>query len=278
MSNVQTLLNGLAFPESPRWHEGRLWLCDWIAQEVIAVDLKGQREVVTNVRSMPFCIDFLPDGRLLFVEDQRLVRIERDGSLTTHADLSGLSSHAWNEIVVDGHGNAYVNNIGFDYSSGEFAPGIIALVTPDGTARQVADGVAFPNGMALTPEKTLIVAESYGKKLSAFDIAANGDLVNRRVWADLGDASPDGICLDAQNAIWYADVPNKCCVRVREGGEVLQTINLDRGCFSCTLGGDNGTSLFMVVMEWNPESMDDARTGSVLSAEVPVPGASWSRA
>ena len=152
---------------------------------------------------------------------------------------------------MDGRGNAYVNNIGFDFPGGEFAPGTIALVTPDGSARQVADGVAFPNGMAVTPDNsTLIVAESYGNKLTAFDIAADGSLSNRRVWADLGDGVPDGICLDAENAVWYADVPNKRCVRVREGGEVLQTIELDRGCFACMLGGADGRTLFMMATEW----------------------------
>ena len=156
----------------------------------------------------------------------------------THADLTGLANHPWNEIVVDGRGNAYVNNIGFDFPEGEFAPGIIALVTPDGSARQVADGVAFPNGMVVTPDNaTLILAESYGTRLTAFDIAPTAASSNRRVWAELGGGAPDGICLDAEGAIWYGDVPNQRCVRVREGGEVLQTIELDRGCFACMLGG-----------------------------------------
>ena len=159
-----------------------------------------------------------------------------------HADLNGLSARGWNEIVVDGRGNAYVNGPGFDVFAGAaFAPGLIALVTPKGAVRQVADGVAFPNGMAVTPDNaTLIIAESYANRLTAFDIAADGSLSNRRVWADLGDGGPDGICLDAEGAVWYADVPNKRCVRVREGGEVLQTIALDRGGFACMLGGRTG--------------------------------------
>ena len=196
----------------------------------------------------------------------------------THADLTGISDHPWNEIVVDGRGNAYVNNIGFDFPDGEFATGIVALVTPDGSARQVADGVAFPNGMAVTPDNsTLIVAESYGNRLTAFDIAADGSLSNRRVWADLDGGDPDGICLDAENAVWYGDVPNKRCVRVREGGEVLQTIDLDRGCFACVLGGADGRTLFMIANEWGgPADMTDgARTGQVLTVEAPAPGAGW---
>src|SRR5215217_5744879 len=179
------------------------------------------------------------------------------GALVTHADLSHLA-RGWNEIVVDGRGHIYVNGSDFDFrGGGEFIPGIIALVTPDGAVRQVADGVMFPNGMVVTPDKsTLIVAESYANCLTAFDIAADGSLANRRVWAGLGSGVPDGICLDAENAIWYADVPNQCCVRVREGGEVVQTVKLDRGCFACALGGADGRTLFMVAAEWGgPESM-----------------------
>jgi sugar lactone lactonase YvrE len=228
------------------------------------------------------CIDRLPDGRLLIVSgrDGRLLRREPDGSLVTHADLSALSGkgHPWNEIVVDGRGNAYVNNQGFDFPGGEFAPGSIALLTPDGSPRQVADGIAFPNGMAVTPDNsTLICAESYGRRLTGFDIAGDGSLSNRRVWADLGDGVPDGICVDVDGAVWYADVPNRRCVRVREGGEVLQTVELDRGGFSCALGGADRRTLFIVATEWSgPETMGRGpRTGQVLAVEAPAPGAGW---
>ena len=226
----QVLLTGLGIGESPRWHEGRLWFCNWGLQEVVAVDLDGNREVMAQVpTSIPFCIDWLPDGRLLIVSGQErlLLRQEADGTLVTHADLNGLTQGAFNEIVVDGRGNIYVN--GGD---------IVALIRPDGAVLKMAEGIAFPNGMAVTPDnKTLILAESHGKRLTAFDIMANGNLTNRRVWADLGDGCPDGICIDADGAVWYADVPNKLCVRVREGGEVLAAIHLDRGGFACTLGG-----------------------------------------
>lgn len=281
MPELHTLMTGLVFGESPRWHDDRLWFSDWGAQEVIAVDLEGKSEVITRIQSFPFCIDFLPDGRLLVVSarDRLLLRREPDGSLVTYADLRSLSDHPWNEIVVDGRGNAYLNNIGFDFPGGEFATGIVALVTPDGSAREVADGVAFPNGMVVTPDNsTLILAESYGKRLTAFDIAADGGLSNRRVWADLGDGAPDGICLDAENAIWYGDVPNKRCVRVREGGEVLQTIDLDRGCFACALGGADMRTLFLVAREWSGTTSmagSEARTGQVLTVEVGVPGIGW---
>ena len=280
MPELQILMSGLAFPESPRWHEDRLCVSDWGAHEVIAVDLDGRSEVIVGYPSFPMCIDWLPDGRLLIVSASEglLLRREPDGSLATHADLSGLTGHKWNDIVVDGRGNAYVNNVGFDFPGGEFAPGIVAVAAPDGSARQVADGVAFPNGMAVTPDNsTLIVAESYGNKLTAFDIAASGSLSNRRTWAELGDGAPDGICLDAEGAVWYGDVPNKRCVRVREGGEVLQTIALDRSCFACILGGPDGRTLFMVANDWRgPANMAGGeRAGQVLTAQAPAPRAGW---
>jgi sugar lactone lactonase YvrE len=280
VSELQTLMTGIAFGESPRWHDDRLWFSDWGAQEIIAVDLEGESEVIVRVPSFPFCIDFLPDGRLLIVSasDRLLLRREPDGPLVTHADLSTLSEHPWNDIVVDGRGNAYIGNIGFDFPEAEFAPGTLALVTPDGSARQVADGVAFPNGIVVTPDNsTLIVAESYANRLTAFDITADGNLSNQREWADLGGGVPDGICLDAEDAVWYGDVPNKRCVRVREGGEVLQTIDLDRGCFACMLGGPDGKTLFIVAQEWSgmESTADGERTGQLLTAPAPAAGAGW---
>jgi sugar lactone lactonase YvrE len=280
VSELQTLMTGIAFGESPRWHDDRLWFSDWGTQEIIAVDLEGESEVIVRVASFPFCIDFLPDGRLLIVSasDRLLLRREPDGPLVTHADLSTLSEHPWNDIVVDGRGNAYIGNIGFDFPEAEFAPGTLALVTPDGSARQVADGVAFPNGIVVTPDNsTLIVAESYANRLTAFDITADSNLSNQREWADLGGGVPDGICLDAEDAVWYGDVPNKRCVRVREGGEVLQTIDLDRGCFACMLGGPDGKTLFIVAQEWSgmESTADGERTGQLLTAPAPAAGAGW---
>jgi len=278
---VQTLMTGLVFGEQPRWHEGRLWFSDWGVPQVMAVDLEGNQEVIVPGRSFPLCVDWLPDGRLLVVSAREglLLRREPDGSLVTHADLTGLSDPPpGNELVVDGRGNAYVNGGGFDLMAGEdFAPGIVALATPDGSARQVADDIAFPNGMLVTPDSTLIVAETYAHRLTAFDIAADGGLSNRRVWADLHDGFPDGICLDAENAVWYGDVPNRRCVRVHEGGDVLQTIDLDRGCFACALGGPEKRTLFMMAQDWNgPEGMfEEPRTGQVLMTQAPAPADGW---
>jgi sugar lactone lactonase YvrE len=284
MAEPRTVLTDVAFGESPRWHDGRLWFADWGAQEIIAVDPDGRSEVAVRVSfpSFPMCLDWLPgDGGLLIVSasDGQLLRRQPDGSLATYADLSGLSGHKWNDIVADGRGNVYVNNIGFDFPGGEFAPGTVALVTPDGTARQVADGLAFPNGMLVTPDNsTLVVAESYAGALTAFDIAADGTLSGRRKWADLAGGVPDGICLDAENAIWYADVPNKCCVRVREGGELLQRVDLDRGCFACILGGPDRQTLYMIATQWlGTENMAGGgpRTGQVLAVPVPARSAGW---
>jgi sugar lactone lactonase YvrE len=278
---MQTIMTGLAFGESPRWHDGRLWVSDWGAQEILAVDPgEGEPEVMVRVDfpSIPMCMDWLPDGRLLIVasRDRRLLRREPDGSLVTHADLSGLPAKGWNEIVVDGRGNAYVNGAGFDMMAGEpVAPGYVALVTPDGAAREVAGGILFPNGMAITPDnRTLIVADSYGRCLTAFEIAADGGLSEGRVWADLGDGVPDGICIDAEGAVWYADVPNRRCERVREGGEVLQTVALERGGFACMLGG---RTLYVVERDWQgPQSiMDGTRDGRVLAVDAPAAGAGY---
>ena len=282
MSDVRVMLEGVLFGEQPRWHEDRLWFSDWGAREVIAADLGGNREVILKVDSFPCCVDWLPDGRLLVVSpgEGLLLRREPDGSLVTHGDLGSASSPpAGNELVVDGRGNAYVNGGGFNLMAGEpFAPGVVTLVTSDGSARQVADALAFPNGMLVTRDnETLIVGESYAKRLTAFDIAPDGSLANRRVWAELGDGVPDGICLDAEGAVWYADVPNRRCTRVREGGEVLQSIELDRGCFACALGGPERRTLFMMAQEWKgPENMfAEPRTGQVLITQAPAPGDGW---
>jgi sugar lactone lactonase YvrE len=279
MPEPSVLLTGVALGESPRWHNGRLWFADWVARQLVAVDVDGTSEVMAEVPSFPFSIDWLPDGTLLVVSasTRSVLRSGPDGTLVPHVDLAGLSAKPWNEIVVDGRGNTYLNNIGFDFPNGEITTGIVALLTADGTPSQVADGVEFPNGMAVTPDNsTLIVAESYGHRLTAFDIADDGTLSNRRVWADLGDAAPDGICLDADGAVWYADVPHQRCVRVAEGGEVLDTVDVDRGCFACMLGGPDGRTLFIVAAKW-PDVMNPAgpRTGQILTADAPATGAGW---
>src|SRR5215471_1880982 len=272
---MTVLMTGIAFGESPRWHEGRVWFSDWGAHEVIALDPDGRYELVASVPSFPMCIDFLPDGRLLVVDSaqRRLLRREPDGSLVQHADLSGISEKPWNDIVADDRGNAYVNTIGFDFPGGEFAPGKVVLVTPGGSVVQVADDLAFPNGMAITRDgATLIVAESYGNRLTAYDIGGGGGLGSRRVWAATPGDHPDGICVDAEGAVWYADVGNQHCVRVREGGEVLATVGLDRGAFACALSRGDNPRLFVVGQIYGgPESPQPS--GRVVAFPAPAPGA-----
>ena len=279
MSEVQVLLTGRGLVESPRWHSDRLFFSDWSAGEVIAVDLAGRSDVMARVKSLPLCTAFLPGGQLLIVSSQggKLLRRETDGSLVTYANLG---QDGWNDIVVDGRGNAYVNAAGFNPMAGEeFRPGSVHLVAADGSVRQVADDIAFPNGMTVTADNsTLVVADSYRHQLVGFDIGADGGLSGRRVWADLGDGVPDGICTDAQDAVWYADVPNRRCVRVAAGGTVLQAVDLDRGGFACALGGPGRTTLFIVAAEWRGMSeseMVPPGSGQVLAVDVEVPGAGW---
>ncbi|MGW4135093.1 SMP-30/gluconolactonase/LRE family protein [Amycolatopsis japonica] len=261
---MNTLLDGLKLPESARWHDGRLWLANWGDGEILAVTPGGESEVVANVPSaMPLTFDWLPDGRLLIADGPNARLLNAD--LSRYTDLSGIAA-LWNEVAVDGRGNAFVNGTN-DFQS----PGVIAVVTPDGEVRQVADGILFGNGMVVTPDGgTLIVAESYGNRLTAFDIAEDGSLSGRRVWAELGGDHPDGICLDAEGAVWYADVASKHCVRVREGGEVLQKVEADRGCFSCVLGGEDGRSLYVLAAEWHgwENPFGDGPSGQVQVTEV----------
>jgi sugar lactone lactonase YvrE len=275
---MDVLMDGIVFGESPRWRDDRLWFSDWGAGRVISVAADGSPTVEAEVASFPMCIDFLPDGRLLVVSsaDRRVLRRESDGSLVSHADLGPVSTKPWNDIVVDGYGHAYVNSIGFDFPGGEFAPGLVALVTPDGRVTSVADGLAFPNGMAVTADgSTLIVAESYAEQLSAYRIAEGGTLTDPRVWAETPGDHPDGICLDATGALWYADVGNQRCVRVREGGEVLATVDLDRGAFACALSRGRDPKLFVVGQNWGgPEAVGGA-TGKVVAFPAPAPGGGY---
>jgi len=249
---TEVLLTGLKIGESARWHDGRLWLSNWGAQQILAVDLDGNAQVMATVpTTMPFSIDWLPDGRLLVVAgpEGRLLRQEPDGSLVDQADLTVLDANL-NELVVDGRGRIYVNGgTNFHPDEGE-APGFVALVTPDGAVRRVAEGLAFPNGMAVTPdEQTLIVSESFAGMLTAFDIGPDGSLSNRRGWAPLPG---DGIVLDTEGAVWTPgwteDGP--ACLRVAEGGELLDTVPLDRAGFACTLGGEDGRTLFVLAADW----------------------------
>jgi sugar lactone lactonase YvrE len=277
MDECRVLVDGRGLVEAPRWHDGRLSFSDWTAGEVLVADTDGHTEVLARVASFPLCSAWLPDGRLLVVNsaEGRLLRREPDGSLRTDAELGGSG---WNDIVVDGRGNAYVNSVGFDMMAGEAPrPGHVILATPDGTVRRVAEDLAFPNGMAVTADNaTLIVAESHGPRLTAFAIGDDGDLSGRRVFAELAEA-PDGICVDAEGAVWYATVPGRRCVRVAEGGQVLESVPLDRGGFACVLGGPDRRTLFVTAARWRPDlpELVPAGSGQVCATQVAVPGAGW---
>jgi sugar lactone lactonase YvrE len=255
----------LQMGESPRWHAGRFWMCDWMAGEVLVFAPDGTREVVARIDGLPFSIDWLPDGRLVATTPEGVVAGRPGEPLAPY----GAPGQPFNEIVVDDQGRAWVDMPGA-MPWEEPAPGIVAVVLPDGSAQQVDDDVWFPNGMLVLDGRTLIVAESHADRLTAWTIGPDGTLCDRRVWAELGTgAAPDGICADAEGAIWYASVPGERCVRVAEGGEVLEEVAADRGCFSCVLGGEDGRTLFIVANAWDGSGASD---GVVLTHRVAVPG------
>jgi sugar lactone lactonase YvrE len=238
-------------------------MCDWKASEVLMFDADGNREVMAHVDGLPFSIDWLPDGRLVATTP---------GGVVTGPDMSpyGATGQPFNEIVVDAAGRAWVDMPG-SMPWEEPKPGTVTVVLADGRSRQVAGDVWFPNGMVVLGEDTLVVAESHADRLTAWTITETAELVNRRLWADLGPGSaPDGICADAEGAIWYASVPGQRCTRVAEGGEVLDTVAADRGCFACMLGGDDGCSLYVVANHYSGSGASD---GVVLIHPVAVPRA-----
>jgi sugar lactone lactonase YvrE len=279
MAKLDVLLDGLYFPEGPRWHENRLWFSDMHGHQVIALGLDGKAETVVEVPAAPSGLGWLPDGRLLVVsmEDRRLLRLDKSG-LSEVADLSGIATFHCNDMVVDGQGRAYVGNFGFDLHGGATPlPAVIALVLPNGEARVAADDMMFPNGTVITPDgRTLIVGESFGARLTAFDIDADGSLRNRRVWATLGSAVPDGICLDAEGAIWVASPISAEVLRVRQGGDVTQRIPVEKQAFACMLGGPQRRHLFVcTATSGDPAVAREKRDGRIEVVEVEVPGAGW---
>jgi sugar lactone lactonase YvrE len=269
---------GLGFAEGPRWRDGQLWFSDFGSRAVWTVGDDGDRRRVVEVSARPSGLGWLPDGRLLIVsmEDRRLLRLE-NGELVMHADLSGLATYMCNDMVVDAAGRAYVGNFGFDLRANppqKPRPAEIVLVAPSGEASVVDDEVMFPNGSVITPDGgTLIVAETFGARLTAFDIQPDGRLANRRTWASLPGRFPDGICLDADGAVWVADARGRTCLRVAEGGEVLGQVDTDRNCYACMLGGTERRTLFLCIADGSGSEHAGAGTAAIEAVEVEVPGA-----
>lgn len=272
------LVEGLMFGEGPRWHDGALWLSDMHAQQVLKVSPDGNIEVIVELASdQPSGLGWLPDGDLLIVSmtDRRLLRY--DGyELALHSDLSELASFTCNDMVVDAQGRAYVGNFGFDlHNRAPQAPAELICVEPNGRARVVAEDLMFPNGTVITPDgNTLIVGESWGRCLTAFDIDTQGDLSRRRVWAELPEgALPDGICLDAGGGIWSASPSSNDCIRQIEGGEVTHRIDLERGAYACMIGADK---LYVLTSSSSvPEECKENRDARVEIYDAPYPAAGW---
>ena len=286
-SEAELLVDDLTFAEGPRWHDGRLWFSDFFDHLVKTVDLDGNVEAIVEVAGQPSGLGWLPDGRLLVVSmtDRRLLRLDPNG-LAVHADLARVATFHCNDMVVDANGRAYVGNFGCDLDQvlhsrpqqkvfAEFDTAVLARVDPDGSVHVAADSLEFPNGTVITPDgQTMIIAETLGARLTAFDVDTFGGLGNRREWAALPGMAPDGICLNADGQVWVADPNGSQCVLVGEGGTIIDTIPTDRSCYACMLGGEDGRTLFLLTGRGTAHFAATAeRSGRILMARVAAPGA-----
>lgn len=279
-ASIEVVYEGLDFGEGPRWHDGRLWVSDFFTHRVLSFGLTGDARVELELDDQPSGLGWLPTGDLLVVAmtSRQVRRVDADGEVHLHADLSAIAAGQANDMVVDGRGHAYVGNFGFDMDAGE-APRAadLALVRPDGTAEVAAAELRFPNGSVVTPDGvTLIVGESMGGRYTAFTIRDDGTLADRRVWAEVPGRGPDGCALDAEGAIWMADAFGGGCFRVAEGGEVLDHVEASQPVFACALGGSQRRTLHLVTAPAFGEALCAGKgLGKVEAVEVDVPGAGW---
>lgn len=279
-SRVEVVHEGLTFGEGPRWHDGRLWVSDFYAHQVLSFDPAGDRRVEVELEDQPSGLGWLPSGDLLVVAmtSRQIRRVDAEGQVHLHADLSSIATGHCNDMVVDAHGNAYVGNFGFDTDAADRTPrpADLALVRPDGTSEVVASDLMFPNGSVITPDgQALIVGESMGRRYTAFAILADATLTDRRVWAEVPGKGPDGCALDADGAIWMADAFGAGCFRVAEGGEILSQVTASQPVFACTLGGPDRRTLYLVTAPGFGREFAGKGAGRIEAVDVDVPGAGW---
>lgn len=278
MLALDVVVDDLIFPEGPRWHDGALYFSDFFRHEVLRLDTQGALTRVVGVPKQPSGLGWLPSGDMLIVSmtDRRLLRFDTQGGLHDYADLSAFATAHCNDMVVDAQGRAYVGNFGYDGEAGEKPKAAdLCLVETNGEVRVVASDMRFPNGSVITPDgETLIVAESAGRRLTAFQIAGDGSLGERRVWAALGEHVPDGISLDADNGVWVADPYKRCVFRVSEGGEISELVETSgHGAFACALGGEDGRTLYVCTAAGSGADALTSRSGRIESMRVEVPHA-----
>ena len=275
---TRTLANSLLFGEGPRWRDERLWISDMFARRVITIDLRGRIEEVVKVPERPSGLGWLPDGRLVIVSmnDNRLLVLENN-NLETYANLGDFCGGPSNDMVIDAHGRAYVGNFGFDFPSEKEPEPTNLILVKNGRAEVVADDLLFPNGIAISADgRTMIVAESYAYRLTAFDVdPLSGSLSNRRIFADLGNGSPDGICIDAEGAVWVASYTTCEFIRVLDGGEITHRIGSgDRCAVACTTGGRDRKTLFMLSAMIDDNGFTTGKSECLVeTAKIEVPGA-----